>query len=139
MTYQSKPSKIPSPFRAEALKIDHWRLLILCNSKASVTAASSRAPGRSFTWRETMNLIEVYFLQGREFHPHEMLINVPCKKIEQAKTEIKFRPVCWHKWEQLHLLVLPPEKINQKRNKFFFIVGYFNKALWSIIRSKGRA
>lgn len=46
-TYQSRPSKSPSPFKAEVLKIAHWRFLILCNSRASVTAASSRAPGRS--------------------------------------------------------------------------------------------
>lgn len=44
---QSKPSKRPSPFMAEVLKIAHWRFLILCNSNASVTAASSSAPGRS--------------------------------------------------------------------------------------------
>jgi len=45
--YQSKPSKRPSPFVAQALKMAHWRLFILCNSNASVTAASSSAPGRS--------------------------------------------------------------------------------------------
>ena len=45
--YQSNPSKSPSPLTAQVLKIAHWRLFILCNSKASVTAASSSAPGRS--------------------------------------------------------------------------------------------
>jgi hypothetical protein len=48
LTYQSKPSKRPSPLMADVLKIAHCRFLILCNSKASVTAASSSAPGRSY-------------------------------------------------------------------------------------------
>lgn len=47
LTYQSRPSKSPSPLMADVLNIAHWRFLILCNSRASVTAASSRAPGRS--------------------------------------------------------------------------------------------
>lgn len=54
--YQSKPSKRPSPFKAEVLKIAHWRFLILCNSKASVIAASSSAPGRSYKPGKTQSL-----------------------------------------------------------------------------------
>lgn len=71
--YQSKPSKSPSPLMAQVLKMAHWRFFILCNSKASVTAASSSEPGRSYSYKAMISTCYKNLRQMAAifFQPHE--------------------------------------------------------------------